>query len=73
MDPLTYLWKDPAGAWHRVTVVERGARTATIEYFDNARRGETWRRGRRYSHATRTRVVVYLRELQDVAPGKGKS
>ena len=67
MGPNTYLWQDPAGAWHRVTVVERRTRTATIEYFDNARRGERYTAGRRYNHATRTRVVVNLRELRDVA------
>lgn len=68
MDPASYLWQDPAGRWHRVRVVERSARTATIEYFDNTARGERIVRGRRYNHATRRRVVVWLRELRDVAP-----
>ena len=60
------LWKDPAGRWHRVTVLEQHGRTSTIEYLDNTRRGETIRRGRRYSHATRVRVRVWTGELRDV-------
>ena len=60
------LWKDPAGRWHRVTVLEQHGRTSTIEYLDNTRRGETIRRGRRYNHATRVRVRVWTGELRDV-------
>lgn len=60
------FWTDPAGVTHKVEVLEQREKTSTIEYFDNARRGEIWRRGRRYSHATRTRVVVYTHELRPV-------
>lgn len=68
--PSTYLWQGPDGRWRRVTVVERTWRTATIEYWDNAQRGETWKAGRRYNHGTRVRVVVYLRELKDVCEAR---
>ena len=64
---MATLWKDPTGVWHRVTVVKKEHRSATIEYFDNARRGSTYRRGRRYSHATRVRAVVWLGELKEIA------
>lgn len=63
-DDQTYCWTGPQGNGHRVTVVERRRRTATIEYLDNAQRGVTWRRGRAYNHATRRRLVVYLSELK---------
>lgn len=61
-------YTDPAGTSHTVNVIERGKKMTLIEYMDNARRGETWRRGRRYSHATRTRVWVYNHELRDLTP-----
>jgi len=59
------FWKDPAGLTHRVTIVARGTRTATIEYWDNSHRGDRFKVGRRYNHGTRKRVVVYLKELRE--------
>lgn len=58
------FWTDPAGQVRKVTIVDRKISTATIEYWDNGRRGDRWRNGRRYNHGTRARVVVYLRELR---------
>lgn len=58
------FWTDPAGKCHRVRIVERAVSTATIEYFDNSRRFDRWRNGRRYTHATRARVKVWLTELR---------
>jgi hypothetical protein len=58
------LYTDPTGVTHQVNVLERRAKTSTIEYLDNAKRGETWKNGRRYNHATRVRVVVYNTELK---------
>ncbi len=61
---MTALWTDPAGKAHRVTIVDRGISTALIEYWDNEHRGSVWRRGRRYSHGTRRRTIVYLADLR---------
>ena len=60
---MAILWRDPAGVTHRVIVETETKKTATIQYFDNARRGERFVAGRRYNHATRVRVVVYKTEL----------
>lgn len=38
-----------------------------ISYLDNARRGTTYRAGRRISHATRVRTWVYNNELRPVS------
>jgi hypothetical protein len=56
-------YTDPKGVGHEVIVVEVGKKMTLIQYFDNARRGETWHRGRRYNHATCVRLWVYNHEL----------
>ena len=69
----TVLWTDPGGMTHRATVVDlRPGRFpgAVIEYWDNTRRGNSYRAGRRYNHGTRARVVVYQRELRPVTEGE---
>lgn len=60
------FWTDAAGVAHKVTIVEEKVSTATIEYFDNSpgKRGVTYKAGRKYSHGTRVRVVVYKTELR---------
>lgn len=63
---MSLLWKDPAGAWHRVTVIMQSHRSSTVEYFDNTRRGICMKAGRKYNHATRVRVVVWNTELREV-------
>ena len=60
---MAILWRDPAGVTHAVTVETETKKTATIQYLDNARRGDRYVAGRRYNHATRVRVVVYKTEL----------
>lgn len=60
------FYTDPQGVAHEVVVEERRKRTATINYLDNARRGVTWHRGRKFNHASRVRVIVNLSELREV-------
>lgn len=60
------LWTDPRGTTHRATVIDLTQKTATIEYWDNFNRGNSYRAGRRYNHGTRARVVVYQHELRPV-------
>jgi hypothetical protein len=59
------LYHDPCGVSHQVTVVETvGKNMSLIEYYDNDRRGIRFKNGRKYSHATRMRVLVYNHELK---------
>jgi hypothetical protein len=59
------FYTDPSGRGHEVTVIERGRKMTLVQYFDNERRGDRWKAGRRYSHATRVRVWVYNHELKE--------
>jgi len=59
------LWREPSGRWRRVRVVGESRRTATVEYFDNGRRGRRAERGGRVAvRAERVRVVVRKSELR---------
>lgn len=61
------LWRDPSGTTHKVRVVETRDKTSIIEYIENARRGITYRVGRKYNHGTRVRICVYNHELMEVS------
>lgn len=61
------FYRSPDGQSHQVTVVEVGKKMTLIQYFDNSRRGDRWKNGRRYNHGTLTRRWVYNHELKAVA------
>lgn len=70
LSDTTYMkqafWTDAAGTTHKVNIIEVRQSQTLIEYFDNRpeARGVTWKHGRKYSHGTRVRLLVWHNELK---------
>lgn len=60
---MNAFWKDPSGRTRKVTITNETAKMYHIEYFDNERRGTMFKAGRKISHATRVRLIVYKTEV----------
>ncbi len=57
------FWRGPDGKVHKVHVYDQTVKTYSNEYFDNTRRGIMYKNGRKISHATRVKLIVWRTEV----------